>query len=141
MKKLLFAMVSLVAMLAFVSCGPAVTQAKTGQPFSLAIGQRAEIGGQNLSIKLLDVFGDSRCPKGVQCIWAGQVSCLFQVTPTGSAPYEVIIIQGGSSTATQTVQGLEFSFNVTPYPEAGKQISLSEYKLILTVEKLPPSPD
>ena len=135
MKRLWLVLVNLVAVMTFVSCGPPVTEVQLGQPFNLAIGQSAEISGQNLQIRLLDVFGDSRCPIGVQCIWAGQVSCRFQITPAGSPSYEVIIIQGGSSTATQTVQGLEFTINVTPYPEAGKQIGKGEYRVETTVER------
>lgn len=40
-------------------------------PVEVSLGQRAELGGY--AVTPLRVLEDSRCPTGVQCVWAGRV--------------------------------------------------------------------
>jgi hypothetical protein len=42
-----------------------------GQPFTIRIGQTATVAGTNLTVRMLAVPADSRCPTDVQCVWAG----------------------------------------------------------------------
>jgi hypothetical protein len=51
-----------------VTPSPLVTKLPYGK-VSLSIGQTATF--DNLTLKLLRVTEDSRCPQDVQCIWAG----------------------------------------------------------------------
>lgn len=44
----------------------------------VALGQTAYVGGP--AVTPLAVLEDSRCPKGVQCVWAGQVRVKVRVT-------------------------------------------------------------
>lgn len=48
----------------------------------LALGQTGDFGPVNLTP--LNVDEDSRCPAGVQCIWAGQVRVKVLVEPAGA---------------------------------------------------------
>lgn len=50
-------------------------------PFQMKYGKSALIndGSTEIKIKFLNVTGDSRCPKGVQCVWAGQVTLLVGI--------------------------------------------------------------
>ncbi len=45
--------------------------AKLGEEFDLRIGETAAITGEHLSVGFSSVTEDSRCPQGVDCIWAG----------------------------------------------------------------------
>lgn len=52
----------------------------------------------------LKEINDSRCPKGVQCIWAGEIAGLFAVSGGGlTAPDEVRV---GTVNNTNTVSGI-----------------------------------
>jgi hypothetical protein len=115
---------------------PGHVEAGLGQEFSLAIGQSAQIAGENLVIKFEEVVEDSRCPKDVVCVWAGRVSCAVEITYNGS-PYRMVLVQPGLTDQHigETYEKYQLTFNVEPYPEAGKAISKDEYRLLLTVSK------
>jgi hypothetical protein len=112
-------------------------KADLGQEFSLGIGQTAQIGSEQLTIRFNGIAGDSRCPTGVTCIWAGEVSCNVTVTYQGSSS-DITLSQIGSPLppAEETYAGYRLLFSVQPYPGTGTQISDAEYRLIMTVEKL-----
>ncbi len=116
--------------------GTQEVSAKLGEEFSLQIGQTALLTGENMKISFQEVITDSRCPRNVTCVWAGQVSCLVRINDSGST-YDVVLTQSGLTDqhAKETYKQYKLSFNTTPYPEAGKQIAPNEYKLLLTVSK------
>jgi hypothetical protein len=63
----------------------------TGSVHRLALGQTGDVGPTNLTP--LSIEEDSRCPAGVQCIWAGQVRVKVLVEPAG-ADHAVIATLG-----------------------------------------------
>lgn len=50
----------------------------------------------DVSIKLLDVLEDSRCPSGVQCVWAGQVKLLVEVIDNDKKETKEITLKGNN---------------------------------------------
>jgi hypothetical protein len=116
-------------------------KANLGQEFSLRISQTAQIENEQLAIRFTGVAGDSRCPRGVTCIWAGEVKCDVVITDKGESSNITLTQPGAEQPSEETYKGYRLIYSVQPYPEAGKQISTEEYRLKLTVEKLPQSPD
>jgi hypothetical protein len=111
--------------------------AAVGQEFSLGVGDRVTIRGEGLSIVFADVVEDSRCATGVVCIWEGLVRCSVLLTRGGSTYTETFIQQGLSAEpATESALGYEFAFRVTPYPQAGKEIAMKDYRMEITVTVL-----
>ena len=110
-------------------------KAHLGQEFSLRIGQTAQIENEQLSIRFNGISGDSRCPKGVQCFWAGEVKCDVTVTYQGESSDITLTQPGAAEPSSETYKGYKFIFSVQPYPEAGKQITPADYRLLLTVDK------
>jgi len=102
------------------------------------MGQRALIAGENLGIRFEEVTEDSRCPRGVTCIWAGRVTCMVEITQAGSS-YRMALTESGLTDeySRKRYEGYELAFHVTPYPEAGEKILPDAYWLHLTVSKLP----
>lgn len=130
---------SLLVVMALVAggCGPSPeTSARLGQEFSLAIGQKAHIEGEELQVEFLEVTTDSRCPKNVTCIWAGEVKCLVEITYFKSL-HRVTLTEPGltDEPPRQTFKEYELAFHVDPYPESGKEISEGDYRLRITVNK------
>ncbi len=115
-----------------------VLKVDLGQEVSLHIGQTAQIENERLAIRFNGITGDSRCPRGVLCIRAGEVTGDVTVTHNGSSS-DITLTQSGLTEppAEATYQDYKLIFSVEPYPEAGKQISATDYRLILTIEKLP----
>ncbi len=134
----LLLMLPLIVVLAAGCKGDGSVKTALGQQFTLAIGQTATFKNNSLKIKFIDVTQDSRCPKGVQCIQAGQVVCSVEITTNGATIPVVLTEIGGSSEFTSNASGgLTFNFQVLPYPEAGKQIDKKDYRLTMTVRYSP----
>ena len=108
-------------------------KANLGQQFSLAINQTALISGEKLGIKFLEVL-DSRCPTGVQCIWAGEARADILISDGGTANL-TLVVPGSSANNTQSYKGYNISFAVQPYPQANNPIAKADYRLVLKVEK------
>jgi hypothetical protein len=111
---------------------------RLNEEFSLSVGQRASIEGEGLEVRFNEVIEDSRCPRGVTCIWAGRASCALELAHKGPS-YRIVLTEPGLTDeyAKETYEGYELVFHVTPYPEAGTQIAKDAYRLHLIISKLP----
>jgi hypothetical protein len=138
MKRVISIMLALSIVLILPACSNSngIIKTSLNKEFTLAIGQTATISVEKLDIKFLDVTEDSRCPKDVTCIWAGQVNCSLEITHA-VVTEQVKLTQLGlnDANAGQTVSGYSYAFTVEPYPESGKQIVKEDYRLRMTVSK------
>jgi hypothetical protein len=105
--------------------------------FVLNPGQGASITGEDLALRFVEVIGDSRCPTGVTCIWAGEVSCLLEITRSGKTSEKVLTQPGQTEPPTTDFDDYRITFDVQPYPRAGEQIKPEDYRLTLAVGKKP----
>lgn len=55
---------------------------------TVKLGQSVDCGG-GIAIRFEDVLEDSRCPKDVNCVWAGNAKVSVTVTRTGKEPARV----------------------------------------------------
>lgn len=82
-----------------------------------------------VTLKLLSVADDSRCPQGVQCVWAGTAKAKLHISnPSGNYEREVEL---GKSFTTEN-ETVEF-VSLTPAPKAGQSISQDSYRVTLKV--------
>jgi hypothetical protein len=135
MRKQLLLTLFIFTLLPFTACSGNSIQTRLGTEFSLAVGQSATITSEKMAIKFVEVTGDSRCPSGAQCIWAGEAKCtvLFSVNENEQT---VTLIQSGSNSSTTTdIDGYSISFTLNPYPKVNQQIENQDYRLVLTVSK------
>ena len=108
-----------------------------GTQFTLAPSQTARIDSESMTIKFIGETHDSRCPTGVECIRAGDVSCSVEITKDGiKNPITLTDAAGSGATEGYTFQNYEIIFSVFPYPEAGKTIAKSDYRLLITMSQL-----
>lgn len=107
-----------------------------GEEFSLHIGEMASIKGEDLQVRFLEVTEDSRCPRGVTCIWEGRVSSLVEITYRGSLD-SVILTEPGltSFPPGQSFHEYKLTYHIEPYPQAGAEIAEDEYQLHLKISK------
>jgi hypothetical protein len=155
LKRLSLLLIFLMLLSAIVGCSPKTTTASqttttttatTTQsaqpaflnvPFTLAPGQTVRIQSESMDIRFVGVTGDSRCPQGVECIWAGQVSCAVEITKYDIVNQLTLSDSAGSGASTgQDFQNYQILFSVTPSPTAGKTIAGDDYRLTLTVSQL-----
>lgn len=92
---------------------------------TLLEGQTAEVSLSGnpapVLVKFTRVVADSRCPRNVQCVWAGEVAVLL--TFSGAATGELTLKLPGSEATPATGNAGPYRIevlDVTPYPVAGR---------------------
>jgi hypothetical protein len=86
--------------------GPVTAPTIGGIPgtLSIAIGEELLLEGDT-RLRLLRIVNDSRCPKDVQCVWAGEVTLGFElVSAAGTDGFEL----SQSTRPRASVQSIEF---------------------------------
>jgi len=107
----------------------------TGKMFTLHPSQSARIEGENISMKFIKVSGDSRCPRDVNCIRAGEVTAEILIS-SGTGKETITITQPGLTDEDTSMEYKNYLllFNIQPYPEAGEKITGDSYRLYMTVQ-------
>jgi hypothetical protein len=106
------------------------------QEFSLSPGQSTMIAGENLAIKFIEVISDGRCPKGDICVWAGEASCLTEITTRSESTYCKVLTQPGLSGPSKTsFINYKITFDLQLYPEVSKAPDKKGYHLRLVISK------
>ena len=129
-------MVLLLCTMLFVMAACNSTTVSLGKEFSIRIGESVTIKGEQLKVRFLEVTEDSRCPKGVTCIWEGRVRCLVEITYRGSLD-SVVLTEPGLTNfpPEQSFHEYKLSYHIEPYPQAGAEIAEDEYQLHLKISK------
>jgi len=105
------------------------------QDFDLAPGGTATIDGGALTLTFDKVGGDSRCPTGVQCIWAGNGAVVLTVEPSSASAYSVQLNTTLDPHAT-TVGSYQVTLvGLKPYPKQGSPIPPASYVATLRIDK------
>lgn len=104
------------------------------QRIQLHIGESRSPDGTSARIELIQVLEDSRCPEGVQCVWAGRARIELEVHD-GRTKETAELSTESEETATATAGGLVIHFvQLDPYPQEGQTIEPSEYVATLDVK-------
>ena len=105
------------------------------QQFKLKVGQEVRIREAGIKVRVNGVVEDSRCPTGVQCIWAGNGKVSVKLSKAGG---ESVSVELNTSAGPQssTYQGYEVRLlSLDPYPKDGVKISKDDYVATLEVCK------
>jgi hypothetical protein len=105
--------------------------------FVLSVGQEVSTADGKLKIKFLSVAEDSRCPKGVNCIWEGNARVVLQVGKVNGTPVKLEL---NTSPREGTAGGGHGQYliklvEVAPYPVAEQPIKPQSYAVTLVVSK------
>lgn len=116
----------------------AATAAQVGQPFQLAMGQAVQVAGTDLTLTFADVTEDSRCPRGVDCAWAGQVIVVLDAAQGSqtSSPVTLTLRGSGRQVAESSAQIGDYTVqivDVEPYPQRDTGAAAGEYVATLEV--------
>ena len=141
MKNSLFALFALVALLASLGCPPPKhcdVNFGLNESFTLDQAASACLKDGDLSIRFDSVPSDSRCPVGVQCIWAGRADVALTLSQ-GAATEQVVLAsgdmsQGGAGEAAFNGYTVKLQ-EVAPPKTEGKPIEQKDYKVKLVVSR------
>lgn len=119
------------ACLVLVACTTAadrrVHAVKSGESVTLAPGESANVTDAGITVRLLRITEDSRCPSDTTCIWAGEVKVLFAIQAAQRASQVELSTRGGQDVGKvrMTVLGVEPPrLNSTPIAPQDYRVSL-----------------
>lgn len=111
-----------------------IVSANLNEEFYITQGQKAELKDSGLEITFNRVSEDSRCPRGVECVWEGNGRIKISVyhPAFGTETKEL-------NTTVEPRQAVVGKFKIglselQPYPEKDKEISPENYRIRLIVE-------
>jgi hypothetical protein len=110
--------------------------AKRGEPFELKVHEASRLADENLSVRFDGVTEDSRCPVGVQCIWAGDAAVELTVErPPAST--EMLTLHTNDRFGRQAAyEGLVVRLvDLKPQPREGTTIAPEDYRVTLVVDR------
>lgn len=113
----------------------------TGSPkIGIKIPLGKEIVLKGVAIKFLEVVEDSRCPTGVDCIWAGRAIVTVEVTAQGEKQLTTLLfgeVRPGEEKNTNIFSSTDFAINgltLNPYPTSETMGAEKEYVLLVCEE-------
>ena len=128
-----------ISIILLLSSGISAQETEKGNLYSskLQIGELLNFG--NRSLKFKKVVSDSRCPKDVTCIWAGEAVVSIEVYENGKCLEEKLIVistpdiplKFSSDNLIYSISGMVLS----PIPTVNKKMVNEDYKLYLSVEE------
>lgn len=117
----------------------ATVQAAIGDTIRLRVGQLAKLGAEPLRILFDGVEADSRCPRGVECVWAGDAAAALRLTLAGEAPLDTTLHthEGAVGGPREVAYGgyIVTLLDVEPYPVYEKTIAPADYAVLLRVTR------
>ena len=107
-----------------------------GEEFKLGVGKSAAVRGEGLEIEFVAVAEDSRCPRGVDCIWEGNAKVRLKLKKAGGAPAE-IELNTNLEPRRSAAHGYEVRLtNLAPYPQGNRPVDQKSYVASLEVRKV-----
>lgn len=99
------------------------------------ISKEKKLVASKLTIRFLDLVEDSRCPTGVQCIWAGNAKIKVSVK-RGAGAAKVFEMDTNGENNTVSHGGYKITLkDLTPHPANNVRINRNGYVAIFSVEK------
>ena len=111
--------------------------AQLDREFKLKAGEQVNLKRTRLRIKFVTVENDSRCPKDVTCVWAGNAAVRFQLS-VGRRSKTVTLNTNGNATFVREVEYQGYRVNLvdlSPSPLSKQKIAASAYTATLVVGK------
>jgi hypothetical protein len=103
---------------------PRVTVVGDTAFLDLPIGRTADNG--ELRVTLDGVFEDSRCPSGVQCVWAGNAS--LRLTLATADETNVVVVNSTTTPHMAAFEGFVLGFrDLVPYPSSTEPTDREAY--------------
>jgi hypothetical protein len=112
--------------------------AKRGEPFELKARETRQLTDTNLQVRFEGVPQDSRCPVGVQCVWAGDATVeLTLERPPAAAETRSLHTSERFGRETDYAGLVVRLVRLDPHPREGATIAPEDYRVTLVVDNKP----
>ena len=117
-----------------LALGTFQVEAKTNQTVAVKINNQKTVAKTRLTIKFDSLIEDSRCPKGTQCIQAGNARIRITVSKGGKS--DMLELGTNLNPRATVFAGYEIKFTgLTPYPANNIRIDRNGYVATFVVSK------
>jgi hypothetical protein len=114
---------------------PKRTEVRLDSNVELKAGQSAAVTGESFTLTFERVASDSRCPVGVQCVWAGDAVVRLAVTGPKGEP-GTVELHTQQLAREATFQGFKIRLvQLLPAPSASDKIPADRYVATLVVSR------
>ena len=124
-----------VLILVVVGASAARKPVRLDEEFDLRAGQKVSIDKKNLTLSFVSVIEDSRCPQGVDCIWAGNATVRITVTRAGGKAEQCDLKTDMEPPEKQVGAYRIDLIKLQPYPKQDVPIKSADYVARLIVRK------
>jgi hypothetical protein len=113
--------------------------ARVGREFTIKVGRTVTLKGETLRLRFVKVAADSRCPTGVECVWAGNAEVLIEVSAGGARSRKTLSLntnagQGRAGEAAYRRYTVKL-VGLSPYPSSTRKIRQGQYVATLLVTR------
>lgn len=113
---------------------PAAPASVSDEMLELRVGATAAVPGTTSALAFVRVSNDSRCPKGVTCVWEGDAVVELRVQTPGGEPRVVSLHVNPRFEQRATIDRVVVALDrLEPYPEADRPIPADGYVVTLRV--------
>jgi len=110
-----------------------VKQVALGQEFEIKVGEKVSVEGLKISFE--SVAEDSRCPKDVKCVWAGNAKTVLKVSKMGKHSAS-INLNTGIEPKHILYAGYDIKLvSLNPYPKKDEKIKMGDYVATLVISR------
>jgi len=107
-----------------------LNEPKLDEEIQIKFGESITLEKGKLRIKFKSLVGDSRCPQGVVCVWAGNAEILLEVSKNE------IALNTALDPKEQVVGDYNIQLrDVIPHPKAGEELKPEDYSIKIIVSK------
>lgn len=100
----------------------------------IPLGETVSVGDLNISFS--EVVEDSRCPKGVQCVWAGRAKVKIEVSDEMTIDHQFLTFGSNSENIIFQLDGYRVKgLSLSPHPRADDG-GERDYALLVIKEKI-----
>ena len=124
---------SLILMLA-VGLMPAMGKPQT-ESFKVQVNTEKRAPKSQLTIRFLEMIEDSRCPRDVNCVWAGSAKVKIRVSKNGRSHELTLDTNGQKQSAVAEGYSIKFT-GLTPEPRSNIRINRNGYVAYFEIVKL-----
>lgn len=121
-------------LLLILAVGVFSVEAKTDQTVAVKINGQKTAAASKLTIKFDSLIEDSRCAKGVQCVWAGNARIRIVVSKGGKS--ETFDLNTNLNPRAVSFAGYEIKFTaLTPYPGNNVRVDRNGFTATFSISK------
>lgn len=109
---------------------------KTDAPLQVRVGKQKKFSRSKVSVKFVSLVEDSRCPEGVNCVWAGNARITVQITEPGGAG-ETFDMNTNLGAKGATFAGYAVNLtSLTPTPKENVRINKNGYTATFSIVRM-----